>query len=66
MSSPDLDTPYWSQDAAVLSAASGSRPGGLSSEEAVTKLRLTGPNSKAEPTIAARMTESPGTDDILR
>jgi hypothetical protein len=56
MSSPDLDTPYWSQDAALLSAALGSRPGGLSSEEADTKLRLTGPNSKAEPTIAARMT----------
>ena len=45
MSSPDLDTFYWSQDAAALSEALGSGPGGLSSEEADTKLRLAGPNS---------------------
>ena len=45
MSSPGLDTPYWSQDAAALSAALGSGPGGLSSEKAAAKLRLVGPNS---------------------
>ena len=45
MSSPGLDTPYWSQDAAALSVALGSGPGGLSSEEAATKLQLVGPNS---------------------
>ena len=45
MSSPGLDTPYWSQDAAALSAALGSGPGGLSSEGAAAKLRLVGPNS---------------------
>ena len=45
MSGPGLDTPYWSQDAAALSAALGSGPGGLSSEEAAAKLRLVGPNS---------------------
>ena len=45
MSSPGLDTPYWSQDAAALSAALGSGPGGLSSERAAAKLRLVGPNS---------------------
>jgi len=45
MSSPGVDTPYWSQDAAALSAALGSGPGGLSSEGAAAKLRLVGPNS---------------------
>jgi magnesium-transporting ATPase (P-type) len=45
MSNPVLDAPYWSQDAAALSAALGSGPGGLSSEQAAEKLRLVGPNS---------------------
>ena len=45
MSSPSPDTPYWSQDAATLSAELGSGPGGLSSEGAAAKLRLVGPNS---------------------
>ena len=45
MSGPGLDTPYWSQDAAALSAALGSGPGGLSSEKAAAQLRLVGPNS---------------------
>lgn len=45
MSDAGLETPYWSQDAAALSAALGSGPGGLSSEEAAAKLRLIGPNS---------------------
>ena len=45
MSGLGLETPYWSQDAAALSAALGSGPGGLSSEAAAAKLRLVGPNS---------------------
>jgi P-type Mg2+ transporter len=45
MSNPVLDAPYWSQDAAALSAALGSGSGGLSSEKAAEKLRLVGPNS---------------------
>ena len=45
MTSPGLDTPYWSQDAAALSAVLGSGPGGLSSESAAAKLRMVGPNS---------------------
>ena len=45
MSSPSLDPPYWSQDAAALSAALGSGPGGLSSETAAATLRVVGPNS---------------------
>lgn len=45
MNNPVLDAPYWSQDAAALSAALGSAPGGLSSEQAADKLRLVGPNS---------------------
>ena len=45
MNNPVLDAPYWSQDAAALSAALGSAPGGLSSEQAAEKLRLVGPNS---------------------
>jgi Mg2+-importing ATPase len=45
VSGPGLDTPYWSQDSAALSAALGSGPDGLSSEEAAAKLRLVGPNS---------------------
>lgn len=45
MSTQGLDAPYWSQEAAALSAALGSGPGGLSSEKAATLLRLVGPNS---------------------
>jgi Mg2+-importing ATPase len=45
MSGASLDAPYWSQDAAVLSVALGSDPGGLSSGEAAAKLRQTGPNN---------------------
>jgi P-type Mg2+ transporter len=45
MNSPGLDIPYWSQDAAAVSAALGSGPGGLSSERAAAQLRLVGPNS---------------------
>ena len=45
MSGLGLDTPYWGQDAVLLSAALGSGPGGLSSEQAAAKLRLVGPNS---------------------
>ena len=45
MDAPILDTPYWSQDAATVSAALGSGPNGLSSAEAAAKLRLVGPNS---------------------
>ena len=45
MSGPGLDSPYWSQSAAALSAALGSGPGGLSSKGAAAKLRLVGPNS---------------------
>ncbi len=45
MNGPGLDAPYWSQDAAALSAALGSGPGGLSSEGAATKLQVVGPNS---------------------
>ena len=45
MNSPGLDIPYWSQDAAAVSAALGSGPSGLSSERAAAQLRLVGPNS---------------------
>ena len=45
MTSPGLDTPYWSQDAAALSAVLESGPGGLSSEKAAATLRVVGPNS---------------------
>src|SRR6185312_3919070 len=45
MSSAGIGTPYWSQDAAALSTALGSGPGGLASERAATKLQLVGPNS---------------------
>ncbi len=45
MTSPGVDTPYWSQDAAALSAVLESGPGGLSLESAAAKLRLVGPNS---------------------
>ena len=45
MDRPDLDTPYWSQDAAAQSAALGSGLGGLSSDRAAAQLRLVGPNS---------------------
>ena len=40
--------PYWSQDAAAVSAALGSGPGGLSSERAAAQLHLVGPNSVEE------------------
>jgi Mg2+-importing ATPase len=65
MSSPGLDAPYWSQDAAALSAAWGSGPGGLSSEGAAAKLRLVGPNSVEDAThlgalrLLLRQFESP-------
>ena len=45
MNSPGLDIPYWSQNAAAVSAALGSGPGGLSSERAAAQLCLVGPNS---------------------
>ena len=45
MSAAGHDDSYWSQDAAVLGAALGSGPGGLSSGGAAAKLRQTGPNS---------------------
>ena len=45
MNSSGHDIPYWSQDAAAVSAALGSGPGGLSSERAAAQLRLVGPNS---------------------
>ncbi len=48
MSGPCVDTPYWSQDAAVLMAALESGPLGLSSEKATAKLRVVGPNSVEE------------------
>ena len=65
MSGPRLDIPYWSQDAAALSAALGSGPGGLSSEAVGAKLRLVGPNSVEDPThlsalrLLLRQFESP-------
>jgi Mg2+-importing ATPase len=45
MTTPAVDTAYWSQDAAALSAALGSGPGGLSSDKAAATLRLVGLNS---------------------
>ena len=45
MTGGGLDIPFWSQRPAGLSAALGSGPDGLSSEEAAAKLRLVGPNS---------------------
>ena len=45
MSSQGTHIPYWSQDAATLSTALGSGPGGLSSERAAARLSLVGPNS---------------------
>ena len=65
MSNPEPDIPYWSQDAAALSATLGSGPGGLSSEGAAAKLRLVGPNSVEDPThlsalrLLLRQFESP-------
>ncbi len=41
----DIDIPYWSQDAATLSAALGSGAGGLSTDRAAARLRLIGPNN---------------------
>jgi len=48
MDGPGLDTPYWSQDAAAITAGLGSGPGGLSSATAAAKLRQVGPNSVEE------------------
>jgi hypothetical protein len=45
MNSLGPEAPYWSQDAAALSAALGSGPGGLSSGKAAATLRRVGPNS---------------------
>jgi len=45
MADQKTDVPYWSRDAAELSAALGSGSGGLSSENAAAKLRQVGPNS---------------------
>ena len=65
MTSPGPDTPYWSQDAAALSAVLESGPGGLSSESAAAKLRLVGPNSVEDashlsvPRLLLRQIESP-------
>ena len=65
MSGPDLDTPYWSQDAASLTAALKSGPGGLSSPRAAAQLGLVGPNSVEEATrlsalrLLLRQFESP-------
>ena len=65
MTSPGPDTPYWSQDAAALSAALESGPGGLSVESAAAKLRLVGPNSVEDashlsaPRLLLRQIESP-------
>jgi Mg2+-importing ATPase len=42
------DVPYWSREVAELSAALGSGPGGLSSENAAERLRQVGPNSVEE------------------
>jgi Mg2+-importing ATPase len=42
------EAPYWSRDVAELSAALGSGPGGLSSENATERLRQVGPNSVEE------------------
>lgn len=38
MSSANLETPYWSQDARELAATLGSGPGGLPSDRAETRL----------------------------
>src|SRR6185503_19391360 len=65
MATPSPDTPYWSQDAATLSVALGSGPGGLSSEKALARLRLVGPNSVEDPShlsalrLLLRQFESP-------
>lgn len=65
MSGPDLDTPYWSEDAAALTAALESGPGGLSSPRAAAQLGLVGPNSVEEATrlgalrLLLRQFESP-------
>ena len=65
MSGPDLDTPYWSQDASALTAALGSGPGGLSSARAAAQLGLVGPNSVEDATrlsalrLLLRQFESP-------
>src|SRR5258705_46191 len=40
-----FDSPYWSRDAAAVSAALGSGPGGLSAQRAAAQLCLVGPNS---------------------
>jgi len=48
MAGQRTDSPFWSRDVAELSAALGSGPGGLSSENAAAKLRQVGPNSVEE------------------
>ena len=65
MSTPVVDVPYWSQDAAALTAVLESGPGGLSSGQAAAKLGLVGPNSVEEAThlstvrLLLRQFESP-------
>jgi Mg2+-importing ATPase len=58
MSRPDLDTPYWSQDASALAAALESGPGGLSSDRAAAQLALVGPNSVEDATTPQRASPS--------
>jgi len=45
MEEREQEQPYWNQDAAVLAAALGSGPGGLSTSRAAAALKLFGPNS---------------------
>ena len=45
MSPPEIEAPYWSQDAGSLAAVLGSGPGGLSSDQAAATLAVIGPNS---------------------
>lgn len=65
MSGPDLYAPYWSQDAASLTAALESGPGGLSSPRAAARLGTVGPNSVEDATrlsavrLLLRQFESP-------
>jgi Mg2+-importing ATPase len=55
VSDPGIAIPYWSQDAAALSVAMGSGPGGLSSDAAAAKLRLVGPNSVEDASHASAL-----------
>ena len=65
MSDPSLDVPYWSQNAAALTAVLESGPGGLSANRAAAQLALVGPNSVEETTrlnairLLLRQFESP-------